>query len=100
MEKESIAGANNVTVDTFNHTSSTQRDNENAIFTSEKLDKSDELVDAVNNLTVNEAEYYESNTETTSDTQGDLTRNTETVTCASNMNKTVTHTRNGNFEQK
>ena len=75
-EKESIADANNVTVDTFSHMSNTQKENVNMIFTSEKLDKSYELVDAVNNFTINNAKYYESNTATTRDTQGDLTRNT------------------------
>ena len=50
--------ANNVASDTFSHASNTKRDNANAIFTSEKLDKSDELVDAVNNLTINYAKYY------------------------------------------
>ena len=47
----------------------------------------DDLVDAVNNLTINDARYYESNTATASDTQGDLSRNPETVT----------HTSKGNF---
>ena len=75
MEEESIAGANNVTLDTFSHMSNTQRDNANAIFTIEKIDKSDELVDAVNKLTINDSVYYESNTATASDTQGDLIRN-------------------------
>ena len=38
---------------------------------------------------------------TTSDAQGDLTRNPETVNHTSNGNETVTtHTSNGNFEQK
>ena len=50
--------ANNVTVGTFSHTSNTQRDNANAIFTSGELDKSDELVDAVKNLMINDAEHY------------------------------------------
>ena len=74
-EKESIADSNNVTVDTFSHMSNTQKENVNMIFTSEKLDKSYELVDAVNNFTINNAKYYESNTATTRNTQGDLTRN-------------------------
>ena len=69
-------------------------------FTSEKIDKSDELVDAVNNLTINNAGYYESNTVTESDAQVDLTRNMETITCTSNSNETVTHASNGSFEQK
>ena len=60
----------------------------------------DELVEAVNNLTINDAKYYESDTSTANDSQGDLTRNPETVTHTSNGNETVTHTSNGNFEQK
>ena len=54
---------------------------------SKKLDKLDNLVDAVKNLTINDAKYYESNIETASDTQGDLTRNLETVTRTINGNK-------------
>ena len=50
----------------------------------------DKLVDAVKNLTLNDAIYYESSTATTSDTHGDLTGNPETVT----------HTSNEDFEQK
>ena len=70
------------------------------IFTSEKLDKSYELVDAVNNLTINDAKYYESNTATASDTQCNLTQNLETVTRTSKGNEKFTHTNNRNFEQK
>ena len=95
-----MADVNNVTADTFSHTFNTQRENVNAIFTSEKLDKSDDLVHIVNNLTINDARYYEPNTVTASDTQGDLTRNPETSTHTSNGNETVIHTINGNFEQK
>ena len=83
MEEEQITNDNNVTVDTFSQ-SSAQREKSNAIFTSEKLDKSEELVDTVNNLTINDARYYESNTATKSDVKGDLTRNPETVTHTSN----------------
>ena len=90
IKESSIADANNVTAYTFSHTSNTQRDNANAIFASKKLDKLENLADAVNYLTINGAIYYESNTETASDTQGDLTLNLETIT----------HTSNGNFEQK
>ena len=43
-------GANNVTGDTFSHTSNTQRENANTIFTSKKLDQLDELADAVKGL--------------------------------------------------
>ena len=76
-------------MDTFSRASSAQIKNASTIFTSEKLDKPDELVDSVKNLTINDAEYYESNTVTASDAQDNLTRNTETVI----------HTRNGNVEQ-
>ena len=60
------------------------------ILTSEKLYKSDELVDAIKILKINDAKCYESKIATASDSQDDLTRNT----------KTVPHTRNGNFEQR
>ena len=82
--------AKKITTDTFIHASNAKRKNANAIFTGEKLDKLDELVDTLKNLTINDAKYYESNTATTSDAQGNLTNNPETIT----------HTRNGNFEQK
>ena len=75
IEEESIVGANNLITDTFSHVSNTQRENSIVIFTSEKLDKSYELVDAVNNFTINDIKYYESNTATASDAQGDLTCN-------------------------
>ena len=45
MDEESISDANNVTSDTFSHTPNTQRENANAIFTSEKLNKLDDLED-------------------------------------------------------
>ena len=75
MEEESIMDANNVTLDTFSHVSNEQSENANAIFISEKQDKLDELVDAVKNLKINDAKYYESNTASSSDTQGDIKRN-------------------------
>ena len=65
----------NVTAYTFSHTSNTQRDDSNVILTSKKLDKSDELADAVKDLTINDAKYYESNTAAASDAQGELTYN-------------------------
>ena len=74
---------------TFSHATTAQRENANAIFTSENLDKLEELVDALKNLKINDTKFYESNTATASDAQGDLKFNLETVT----------HTRNGNFEQ-
>ena len=90
MEQESIADANNVTADTFSHASNAQGENANAIFTNDKLDKLDELVDAVKNLKINNAKYYKSNTATASDAQGNLICNPETIT----------HTGNGTFEKK
>ena len=63
-------------MDTFSLASNTPRDNANAIFTNEKIDKLDELVDEVKNLTTNDAKYYESNTATASDAQCHLTGNT------------------------
>ena len=60
MEWEFIMDANNITVDKLSHASNTYRDNENNIFTSEKLDKSNEL-------------DYESNVATASDAKVDLT---------------------------
>ena len=82
-EEESITNSENVTADEFSHASSSQRENSNAIFTSEKLEKSDELVNAINKSTVNDA-VYELNTATTSDTQGNLMRDPYTVTQTSN----------------
>ena len=90
MEETSMMDANNVTADTFIHASSAHRENTNVIFTSEKLDKSDKIIDAVNNLTINYYKYYESNTATASYSQVNLTRNPETVN----------HTININVEQK
>ena len=75
---------NNVIADTFSHAPNAQRENANAIFTSENLDKSDELIDAVKNLKINDAEYYESNIVTASDAQGNLTHNLETITYTGN----------------
>ena len=56
-------------------------------------------MDAVNNLTINDAKYYESNIVTASDAQGDLTHNLETVTHTSNINETINCTSNRKFEQ-
>ena len=75
MEEESITDAKNVTADKFRHVSSAQRENENTIFTIKKLDISDKLVDAVKNLKINDTEYYESKTMTTSDVQSNLPQN-------------------------
>ena len=68
MKEESISDANNVTADTLIHTTNTQRENTNAIFTSEKLDKSDDLADALKDFKINHSGYYASNSVTVSDT--------------------------------
>ena len=52
-----ITDANNFTADAFSHAFSSQRENANAIFTSENLDKLDKLVDTINNLTIKDAVY-------------------------------------------
>ena len=57
MEEESISDTNNVTADTFSHASNTQRENTKTIFTSDSLDKSDELEDALEDVKINDAEY-------------------------------------------
>ena len=69
-----------------------------AIFTSEKLDKYDELVDTINNLTINDA-GYELNKETANDAQGDLTGNPGTDTHTSKGPDTVTQTSNRILDQ-
>ena len=50
-----------------------------AIFTSEKLDKLDELANAINNLRINDA-GYELNKAIVIDAQDDITSNPYTVT--------------------
>ena len=100
MEEESIVNANSAIKDAFSPNSHAQRENANAVFTSDKLDKLGNLLDLVKKLTIKNWKYYESNTATASDAQGDFTHNPETFTQTSNGNKTVTHASNRNFEQK
>ena len=100
IEEKSIADPNNVTAATFSHTSNEKRENSNATFTGEKLDKFHELVEAVKNLTINDAKYYESNIATARDAHGDLTCNPERVTHTINENEAANHTSNNNFEQQ
>ena len=100
MEEESILDANNVPAETFSHSSNTQRENANTIFTSEKLDKWNKLADTLEDLSINGAKYYESDTATASETQGDPKRNPKTVTHTRNGKGKVTDTSNRNFEQK
>ena len=75
MEEESISDANNVTADTFSHTPNTKRDNANAIFTSDKLDKLDNMANTLKYLTINDAGYYESNSAAASEAQVHTTHN-------------------------
>ena len=75
--------SNNVTADAFSHESSSQREILNAVFTSEKLDKLDKLVDAIIDMTINNA-IYELSTTTASDAQGDLMNDPDTVNHTSN----------------
>ena len=49
---ESIMDAINVTDDAFSNASISQREKEDAIFTSEKIDKSDDIVDTINSLII------------------------------------------------
>ena len=100
MEEESISDSTNITTGRFIHTSNEQRENANAVFTSENLDKSDELVATLKDLTIKDAKYYELDTSTANDAQGGPTRNPKTVTHTCNEKRKVTDTSNGDFEQK
>ena len=73
-EEESIIDAINVTADAFSHVSSSQRENLDTVFTSEKIDKSDDPFKAMNSFKINSARY-ELSAATTSDAQGNLTSN-------------------------
>ena len=74
-EWESITDTNIITDDA----SISQRENLSPLFTSEKLDKLYEIVNAINNLKINNYRY-ELNTATASDAQVDLTSSPDTVT--------------------
>ena len=100
MKEESISDANDVTSDTFSHTSNTQIENVNTILTSEKIDKSDDLPGALKDLKISDTKYYESDTETANDTQGDPTRVPETITHTSKGNEKVTLTIDRDFVKK
>ena len=100
IEVKSISDANNVTADDFSHTSNTQRESVNAIIPSEKLNKYDNLEDTLNNLTINNAEYYLSSSSTTNDTKSDRASNPKKVTCTSDGEGKFTETRNGIIKVK
>ena len=92
-EEESITGVKNVTAYAFIHASISQVENADAIFTRENLDKLDELVNEINNLTINDA-GYELNKATASDSQVGITSNPDTVAHTSSGTDTVTYTSN------
>ena len=83
-EDGAITDANNITTDICSRKSSSQRENLNAIFTSENLEKPDDLVNAVKNMTINEI-GYEVNKSTVSDAQVDLVINPDKFTRTSNI---------------
>ena len=72
-EEESITYSNSFTADALSRASSSQRENADAIFTSNKLDKSEKLVNAINNFTINDA-VYELNKAAANDAQVDLAK--------------------------
>ena len=74
-EEESYA--QNVTVDTFSQASNTQRDHANMILTSEKQDKSNDLEETLKDMTINDAEYYISDSLNANDANSILKSNPE-----------------------
>ena len=93
--------AHNVTADNFSQMSNTLRENANAILTSEKLDKSYELAETLKDLTINDAEYYVSDSANTNDAKCNPASNLKTVTQTSDRKKIkVTYTSNGILQQK
>ena len=83
-EEKSIMNADNITADAFSYAPSSQREKPNAIFTSDKLEKSDKLDDTIDNLKINDA-GYDLNTATMSDAQDNITSYIDTVTHTSNI---------------
>ena len=78
----------------FSHASGSQRETSDVIFTSKKLDKSEELVNAINHLKINYARYELKKASFVYARSG-LTSDTNTVTHTRNRPDTVTHTSNG-----
>ena len=78
-----MTDAKNITDDTCSLASNSQKENPNVIFTSEKLEISDELVDVVNNMTIKNV-GYELHTATVSDAQVNLVSDPDIVTLTSN----------------
>ena len=77
-EEGEITDTNNVNADTFSHASSSKREKPNIIFTGKNLGKPYEIVDAVKNMTINDA-VHELKTATASDAHDDITSNPDTV---------------------
>ena len=92
-EEESIMDANNVTADAFSHASISKRENVDPVFTCEKLDNTDELVNTINGLIINDAVYV-LNKAIASDAQVGITSNPDTVAHTSSGTDTVTYTSN------
>ena len=69
--------SHNATADTISQTPSIQRENANAILTSKKLVKSDELAEMLKDLKINEAEYYVSESANANDEKGDPLKRSE-----------------------
>ena len=74
-------------MDNFSHTSNTQRDNANAILTSEKLDKSDKVAETLNYFTINHIEYYVSDSADKNDVKVDPAIDSNAVTHISDGKK-------------
>ena len=92
--------AHNVTVDTFSQTSNTQRDSKNIILKSDKLDKLDTMVETLKGLTINNAEYYESDSANANDAKGNPASDPKIATHTSDGKKIkVTYTSNGDLQQ-
>ena len=58
----------------------TQRENTNTIFTSEKIYKLDDMENTLKYFTINDTEYYVSNSATANDTKGYHESDLKTVT--------------------
>ena len=93
--------AHNVTLVTFSQTSNAQRENANVILTSEKLDKSNDLVKTLKELTINNTGYYLSYSANKNDAEGDPGSYPKKVTNTSDRKKRkVTDTSNRILQQK
>ena len=85
---------------TFIQTSNTQRENENTIFTSEKLDKSNALAETLKGFTINNAGYYESESANANDLKVDPVSDPKTFIHTSDRKKRkVTDTSSRYFQK-